>query len=207
VVYFSVDGSALAARREVVLLSNCNQCHNGLSVHGGLRNNTEYCVMCHNPSNTDVSVRSTATNPAYKTQPNQGINFNLLVHRIHYGINQPANRPYIVIGHSGSINNFSQTGFPAMFPGGTTADLANCALCHTNNSMEADLALTGLNAVTDPQGPINPVQPFTSACTGCHMDIATASHALSMTTTLGEACNVCHGTGADFSVGQVHAQY
>lgn len=80
-------------------------------------------------------------------------------------------------------------------------------MCHINSSEQNDLALTGLNVVTDPQGPLNPDQPFTAACTGCHMDLDAASHALSMTTTLGEACNVCHGTGAAFAVDQVHAQY
>ena len=90
---------------------------------------------------------------------------------------------------------------------GEATDLADCALCHVNSSEQNDLNLTGLNAVTDPQGLINPVQPFTSACTGCHMDIATASQALSNTTVLGEACNVCHGTGGAYAVDQVHAQY
>ena len=46
--------AAGAARAAVVATDNCNQCHVTLSLHGGLRNNTEYCVMCHNPSNTDV---------------------------------------------------------------------------------------------------------------------------------------------------------
>ena len=35
--------------------TNCNQCHVELSLHGTLRNNTLYCVMCHNPSNTDAT--------------------------------------------------------------------------------------------------------------------------------------------------------
>jgi len=207
VVYFSVDGSPVASRRAVVALSNCNQCHVALSIHGTLRNNTEYCVMCHNPANTDASTRASATNAADKAAPPQGINFNLLVHRIHTGVNQAANRPYIVVGFGGSHNDFSDVLFPALGPTGEASDTANCSLCHVNGSEQSDLALTGLNPVTDPQGPINPVQPFTSACTGCHMDIATASHALSNTSSLGEACNVCHGTNGAFSVDQVHAQY
>lgn len=207
VSYFSVDGSPVASRRAVVQLSNCNGCHANLQVHGALRNNTEYCVMCHNPSNTDASTRASATVASYKTQPAQGINFNLMVHRIHNGVNQPANRPYVVVGYGGSINNFSKILFPALGPTGSATDLANCSLCHINSSEQNDLALTGLNPVTDPQGPLNPVQPFTSACTGCHMDIATASHALSNTTALGEACSVCHGTGGAYAVDQVHAQY
>ncbi len=207
VAYFSVDGSKVAPRREVVALANCNGCHQTLQVHGALRNNTEYCVMCHNPSNTDASVRASAPAP-YSTQPAQGINFNLLVHRIHYGINmQAANRTYAVVGHGGSVSDFSSILFPAMGPTGSATDTANCSLCHVNSTEQNDLILAGLHAVTDPQGPINPIQPFSSACTGCHVDIPSAVHTLTNTTTLGEACAVCHSSGAIEAVSAVHAQY
>jgi OmcA/MtrC family decaheme c-type cytochrome len=206
VVYFSVDGSAVVDRRTVVQLSNCNNCHVALSVHGTLRNNTEYCVMCHNPSNTDASVRAGATVAADKAAPPQGINFNLLVHRIHYGINMQAfNRTYIVVGFGGSHNDFSSTLFPAMSPTGTATDTRNCSLCHVNSS-EQTLPI-GKNQVVDPQGPINPVQAVASACSGCHVDLPSASHFLANTTTLGESCTVCHSAGAAYAVDQVHAQY
>ncbi len=208
VTYFSVDGSPIAARRTVIALSNCNQCHINLSLHGTLRNNTEYCVFCHNPMDTDAATRATATVAADKAAPPQGINFNLLVHRIHYGINMQAfNRTYVVVGFGGSHNDFSSTLFPALSPTGSATDTENCSLCHVNSSEQNDLTLTGLLQVTDPQGPINPVGPFTSACTGCHVDLPSASHALSNTTVLGEACAVCHASGAIEAVDQVHAQY
>ena len=206
VMYFSVDGSPVTPRRTVVSINNCNNCHVALSLHGTLRNQTEYCVMCHNPSNTDASVRVNAKVPADKALPPQGINFNLLVHRIHTGDNLPANRPFVVVGFGGSHNDFSDVRFPAMSPTGTPGDTQNCSLCHVNSSEQNDLTLTGLNPVVDPQGPINPIQPFASACTGCHVDIPTASHALSNTTSLGEACSVCHGSGAEFAVDKMHAQ-
>ncbi len=210
VVYFSVDGSAVAPRRQVVAINNCNQCHVALSVHGTLRNNTEYCVLCHNPSNTDAARRASATNPADKAAPPQGINFNLMVHRIHYGENmQAAGRSYIVVGFGGSHNDFSDVAFPAMAPNGETTDTRNCSLCHVNSSQ---LKLPeGLNPVIDPQGPINPIQPISSACTGCHVNIAAAAHAYGNTVQLGqttvEACTVCHSAGSAYAVDQVHAQY
>jgi OmcA/MtrC family decaheme c-type cytochrome len=208
VSYFSVDGSPVASRRAVVALANCNQCHVALSIHGTLRNNTEYCVLCHNPSNSDVSVRGAATVAADKAAPPQGINFNLLVHRIHYGVNmQASKRSYVVVGFGGSHNDFSGTLFPAMGPTGATTDTRNCSLCHVNSTEQNNLTLTGLNPVTDPQGPVNPNQPFSSACSGCHVDLPAASHMLSNTTTLGEACAVCHTSGAAYAVDQVHAQY
>jgi OmcA/MtrC family decaheme c-type cytochrome len=206
VVYFPVDGSTLAPRRTVVAIANCNQCHVSLQVHGALRNNTEYCVLCHNPSNTDASTRATATVAADKGAPPQGINFNLLVHRIHYGINMQAfNRTYVVVGFGGSHNDFSSTLFPALSRTGTATDTENCSLCHVNSS-EQNLPL-GLNPVMDPQGPVNPILPIASACSGCHVDLASASHFLANTTTLGESCTVCHGAGAAYAVDQVHAQY
>jgi OmcA/MtrC family decaheme c-type cytochrome len=209
VTYFSVDGSAVVDRRTIIQMSNCNTCHVALSEHGTLRSNVEYCVMCHNPSNTDAVTRATAMVAADKAAPPQGINFNLLVHRIHDGVNVVADggQPYIVVGFGGSHNDFSGVLFPGLSPAGAATDLANCAFCHVNSSEQNDLALTGLNPVTDPQGLINPVQPISSACSGCHVDVPTASHFLANTTTLGESCNVCHGTGAAFSVDSVHAQY
>ncbi|HTA42044.1 MAG TPA: OmcA/MtrC family decaheme c-type cytochrome [Bryobacteraceae bacterium] len=208
VSYFSVDGSTVAPRRSVVALGNCNQCHVSLSLHGTLRNNTEYCVMCHNPSNTDASVRASATNAADKALPAQGINLNLLVHRIHFGPNATADgakNPYIVVGFGGSHNDFSNTLFPPFSPTGSAGDTRNCSICHASNS-QLNLP-TGLNQVVDPQGWVNPNQPVSSACSGCHTSKGEAAHMLSQTTTLGESCTVCHSSGAAYAVDQVHAQY
>ena len=206
VVNFSVDGSPVAPRRTVVALTNCNQCHVALSLHGGLRNNTQYCVLCHNPSNTDASTRAMATVAADKTAPAQGINFNLMVHRIHDGVNVvPAGgTPYIVVGFGGSHNDFSGVLYPALSPTGSATYLQNCSMCHVNGS-EQNLP-TGLNPVADPQGWINPAQPVSSACSGCHVSKPEAAHFLSNTTVLGESCTVCHSSGAAYAVDAVHAQ-
>jgi len=208
VVNFSVDGSAVAPRRTVVAETNCNQCHVSLSQHGNLRNNTDYCVLCHNPSNTDATTRATTTVASYKSQPPQGINFNLLVHRIHDGVNAASNspkNPYIVMGFGGSINNFSGILFPVMSPAGDATYMQNCAMCHVNSSEQNDLPLMGnLNQVTDPQGWINPVGPISSACSGCHVSKDEASHFLANTDSLGESCSVCHSAGAQFAVDAEH---
>ncbi len=208
VYYFSVDGSTVEPRRLVVALTNCNQCHYALSEHGALRSNTLYCVMCHNPSNTDATTRAQATNPADQALPPQGINFNLLVHRIHFGPNAAADgakNPYIVVGYGGSHNDFSNTLFPPLSPSGAPGDTENCSLCHTNSS-EQNLPI-GKNPVVDPQGWINPNQATAGACSGCHTSEAESSHFLANTTSLGESCTVCHSSGAAYAVDQVHAQY
>lgn len=211
VTYFSVDGSAVAPRRTVVAEANCNQCHVALSLHGSLRNNVEYCVMCHNPSNTDASTRASATVASDKSAPAQGINFNLMVHRIHDGVNVvPAGgKPYIVVGYMGSHNDFSTVGYPAMSPTGSVAYLQNCSMCHVNSTEQNDLSnmtVPPLNPVTDPQGWINPIQPIASACSGCHPSKAESAHFLANTDSLGESCSICHASGAQFAVDAVHAQ-
>jgi OmcA/MtrC family decaheme c-type cytochrome len=205
-VNFSVDGTPVQPRRTVVALTNCNNCHVALSLHGNLRNQTEYCVLCHNPSNTDAGQRANATVASDKALPPQGINFNLLVHRIHDGVNVvPAGgKPYIVVGYGGSHNDFSGVLFPAMSPAGDATYLQNCSLCHVNGS-EQNLP-TGLNPVTDPQGWINPIQPVSSACSGCHVSKAESSHFLANSNSLGEGCTVCHSSGAQFAVDAVHVQ-
>jgi OmcA/MtrC family decaheme c-type cytochrome len=200
VIYFSVDGSAVAARRSVVALSNCNNCHANLQHHGNLRNNTEYCVFCHNPSNTAT--------------PPQAINFALMVHKIHTGLNLHANfnQDYVVGSTSYGVAfasvpaSIPNTGvrYPAMGPTGAVQDTALCYVCHANGS-EAVLPI-GKNPVVDPQGLLNPAPTTTSACTACHLNQSAYAHASSNTDPkFGESCDVCHSTGAQFDVTQVHA--
>ncbi len=197
--YFSVDGSPVAPRRTVVAQTNCNQCHVNLSQHGNRRNVPEYCVMCHNPSDTDFAERPAGSTP-------QTINMAVMIHRIHDGVNVvPAGgQPYIIDGYMGSINNFSGVLYPAMSPSGDAPYLQNCALCHVNGSEQ--VLPVGLNQVVDPQGWINPEQATASACSGCHVSKAEASHFLANTDSLGESCTVCHAAGAAFAVDAVHTQ-
>ena len=149
-----------------------------------------------------------ATNATDKALPPQGINFNMLVHRIHFGPNAAtdgARNPYIVVGFGGSHNDLSQTLYPPLSPTGSPGDTRNCSICHINSS-EQDLPL-GKNPVVDPQGWINPNQAIAGACSGCHTSMSEDSHFLANTTSLGESCTVCHSSGSAFAVDQVHAQY
>jgi len=207
VIYFSVDGSTVAPRRAVVATANCQRCHTEFTtIHGGLRNQTEYCVICHNPSNTDFTQRPSATVVAQRALPNQGINFNLLVHSIHTGVNlPPQGASYSVIGFGGSLNDFTTVLYPAEGATANFGDTRNCEMCH-NSGTEQNLPL-GLNQVTTPQGYINPAPAITAACTGCHASKPDASHFLANSDSLGEACTVCHSATAQYSIGSAHAQY
>lgn len=186
--YFSVDGSAVAKRRAIVDMKKCNNCHEFLSLHGTNRNQIEYCVVCHNPKTTDVSRRTAALLPA------EGIDFSLMIHRIHAGTSQI--RDYTIYGFGGSANNYNKIGFPA--------ELNACTMCHIDNTWNVPVQAT-LDKV-DPRGFLNPAKPVTAACTGCHTSVDAASHALANTTTLGESCGACHGANSDFAVTKVHAQ-
>jgi OmcA/MtrC family decaheme c-type cytochrome len=202
----------------VVVTANCNNCHFNLQGHGARRNDAEYCVFCHNPSLTDASTRATSTNPADLAQPPQALNFALMVHKIHTGVNLAAmGATYVEVSHNGRHVDFGaafasvpasipNTGvrYPAMSLTGEVHDTTNCAMCHANTS-EANFPI-GKNQVTDPQGLLNPAPATTSACTACHLNTSAFAHAVSETDPkFGESCNVCHATGAPFDVDVVHA--
>jgi hypothetical protein len=62
--------------------------------------------------------------------------------------------------------------------------------------------------VMTPRSFINPTtMPETQACVSCHDAKSISAHALLNTQAqLGESCDVCHGTGATYSVDAVHAR-
>lgn len=206
VVYFSVDGSPVQNRRTVVATANCNQCHAQLQLHGARRNNPEYCVLCHNPSTTDAAARAGATNATDASLPPQTVNLAVMVHRIHAGVDVTAfgGKPYIVVGHGGSHHDFSGVLYPAMSKTGSAPYPGNCSMCHVSDSQAA--LPTGLNQVSDPQGWVPTIGADASACSGCHANKPAASHFLSNSDTLGESCDVCHGSFGQFAVDKMHAQ-
>ncbi len=183
---FSVDNSPLSVRRKVVDTAKCNACHFQLAPHGRSRNQVEACGICHNPTMTDAARRTPAQLPA------EGIQFGMMVHRIHAGKQQI--RPYWI---AAPANSFNDVGFPN--------ELNNCAACHVNGSENLPLADTDLNVV-DPSGWIKNAGPASAVCSGCHVSKTAASHFLLNTSMLGEACGVCHGVKGDFSVAKVHAK-
>jgi OmcA/MtrC family decaheme c-type cytochrome len=204
VYYFSVDGSPVTPRRTVVALANCNQCHVQLSLHGGLRNQPQYCVFCHNPSDTDASMRPSAVVASDKTAPAQGINFAYMIHRIHSGVNLVSQgATYTIVGYGGSHNDFTTVLYPSLSPTGAVSYTQSCYRCHTGGS-EAKFPI-GLNQVTNPSALVSPVGPTTSACTACHATDEDMGHALQQTNAeFGETCDVCHSGTAEFNVQTIH---
>ncbi len=175
--YFSVDGSKVAPRRQVVSNDKCAACHQDLKfVHGGYRADTQECVICHNPSLVDGNSK-------------QSVNFAWQIHSIHRGEN--LKNPYI-LGNT----NYQDV----LFPG----DLRVCSTCHVNNSYRPDNI--GATAQVLSTGSFAPTTgPIAAACLGCHDDALAAGHAQVNSTWFGESCVVCHGSDDTYSVDNVHA--
>lgn len=189
VTYFAVDGSRIVPRRVIVDINKCNVCHLKLEMHGSNRNQTVHCVQCHNPNATDANSRPAAAMPA------QTITFKTMIHRIHTG--KKLQIEYSIYGFGGTANDFTDVVFPG--------DTRDCAKCHVNNSERLPLP-DNLLDVVNPRGRVDPMGPISAACMGCHTSQAVAAHVSAMTTSIGESCAVCHGTGADYSIEKVHAR-
>lgn len=173
---FSVDGSPVAARRQVVDTAKCNACHVQLTFHG-TQNRVEQCAMCHTADLVDGTSKQSAQ-------------FTAMIHRIHRG--QELGVPFKLAGLT-----WENVGYPGV--------LSNCNGCHVNNSQQLPLK-AGLRDIQEPAGPIPSRKPETNACTSCHATTAAVSHAYLNTTAVGESCAACHGPNAEFSVDKVHAQ-
>ena len=186
--------------REIIELATCNGCHTQLMLHGGARVETQYCVMCHNPSTTDP----------YSGNP---LDFKQMIHKIHQGnslasIQTPPalaltgssdfhagsvttpilGQGYWIAGFMKSLSNFNTVLFPQ--------DSRNCTTCHNQNLPPATEA--GNYAAV----------PTIEACGACH-DTTTFSGA-SPTHKGGAAtnaqCTTCHSNATlpQLEVAAVH---
>ncbi|HUI53336.1 MAG TPA: OmcA/MtrC family decaheme c-type cytochrome [Bryobacteraceae bacterium] len=174
--YFTVDQSPVVPRRQVVSTAKCSACHKDLTfVHTGIRNNTQECVICHNPTLSDGTS-------------GQSVSFATQIHSIHRGDNLA--NPYTL-----GTTNYQSVRFPG--------DLRDCTACHLDSTYMVE-NVGAKAAVASPGGFTKTTPPISAACQGCHDDIGTASHALANTTILGESCTACHSAGMEFSVDRVH---
>jgi OmcA/MtrC family decaheme c-type cytochrome len=193
--YASLTGAAAAPRRTAVDLAKCNKCHDRLALHGGQRMNTQECVICHNPTQTDAARR-----PA-TAKPDESISFQYMIHRIHTG--EELQNDFTVYGFGNTAHNYNEV----LFPG----NRANCDTCHVNGTQQLPPPITA-DTVILPRGFFSPVGPGTAACLGCHDSRDAAAHAFLNTATFpgssspAEACATCHGLGAEWAVNKVHAE-
>ncbi len=192
VAYISMDGGEPLARRQVVGIDKCNVCHNELAIHGGNRKNPEYCVLCHNTTNSDIAVRPE------EDLPPTSIHFKVLIHSIHIGEDRSSDS-YIVYGFRGSVHDFTDLRFPGF--------ANDCETCHLPGTYTLPLPAGVQPTIVEENGRIvSTTLPITAACTSCHDSTAAFGHAQLQTTLDGiETCAVCHGPNRDADVAEAHA--
>jgi OmcA/MtrC family decaheme c-type cytochrome len=131
---FVPNGSQVTQVREVVSLAACNQCHNPLSAHGGSRRDIKICILCHTPQTIDPDTGNT-------------VDMKVMAHKIHMGDNLPsvkAGTPYVIVGNSQSVHDFSTVALPR--------DPRSCTTCHKDASQAVNWQLN----------------PTRDACGACH---------------------------------------
>lgn len=214
VVAFPVAGGEVMQRRTVVENQKCFACHGefskGFSVHGNLRNRVEYCVLCHNPNDTDAARRRNDPEAVAAASPTATIDFKVLIHKIHRG-HDLVQQPYIVYGFGPTPPGFTKHDFgEVLFPG----DLRVCATCHAEGTAfmppfpgtALGTLMTHLDPETGDEVVDGRLPPITSVCTACHDSDQAMDHAESETTSGGdETCTVCHAEDRPFPVSELHA--
>src|SRR5215471_6181539 len=198
VMYVAVTDATAQPRRRVVILDNCNNCHDRLATtfsHGGQRIAIEECDICHNPHADDSPVRPASANPP------EAIVLKRLIHRIHSGTN--LTQDFTIYGFNGAPNNFNGVRYPG--------DRKNCVQCHdSSDTTTYDLPLpNGVIPAITQRDYFSPQGPATTGCLGCHDTSDTAAHAYLNTVQspfFGKACATCHGDGKDWDVVKVHAR-
>ncbi|MCL4246044.1 MAG: hypothetical protein KJ002_13090, partial [Candidatus Dadabacteria bacterium] len=195
----------------------CSACHGvfskDFSIHGNLRNDTEYCVLCHNPSSDDILVRPVEEG---QTAVTASIDFREMIHKIHTGENLTV-KPYIIYGRGGSVHDFSEVLYP-----GNTSDCSACHLPNTNildpgNGILGPGILATVNREFTKVDEVNVVletfstQPVITVCTSCHDDVGVTADGAALT---GEnhlggaqpeaACVNCHAAGDPLGAAEVH---
>ncbi|WP_396626033.1 cytochrome c3 family protein [Luteitalea sp.] len=237
---FPIAGAAVTPQRAVVTPEKCQSCHRSdgtgvapqLVLHGNNRTEeTQVCVMCHNPNNTDIVYRL-PTDPKVRlgrySFPEQSLDFKSLVHGIHASTTGFRTRPLVAIGFNHSIFD---AGTLEEYPG----KLRNCVTCHVDNGRRGSFELplkAGVLGTTFDTRSISPtgtvaidmdptndrkVSPTAAVCSSCHDEGEEIDHMVreggaSFDTTqlaldqglVVERCVRCHGPGRDKSVRKVH---
>lgn len=202
VSFFAITDSSPQARRQVVDIAKCQNCHgqnDGLAFHGNNRNdNIQLCVLCHNANNTDLAQRpadpdateNDANTAAADGLEERSIDFKQMIHSIHGAAKRETG--FLVYGFGNSPLDFSKVAFPR------GAD--ECDACHVNNSQLPPLAAGVLATTVDSQATVNVASAFgttnfiqagnaaadptddgnitatAAACAGCHDNTLALAH-------------------------------
>ena len=216
VVTFTVDDSTAMPHRTIVETMNCARCHGefskDFSIHGNLRNQVQYCEMCHNSTRSDVARRQRDPAAVAAGDMNAPIDFKVMIHKIHTGENLEQ-QPYIIYGFGPPPQSYTKLDFGEVrYPG----DRRICDTCHVEDSQlippypgtALPTLLTRLDPANGNPVPADPplIQPIRAVCTACHDGDDAMAHTEVNTAPDGiESCPVCHEEGRPFAVSIVHA--
>ncbi len=226
VFYFPVTDSRAIPRRMVVDTSTkCIACHGvfskDFSIHGGIRNNSEYCIMCHNPSHDTLSRQLP---PIGETALTNAVHYKVMIHKIHSGENL-TNKPYLLYSPPRGPfpdqverpTDFSEIRFPG--------DRRDCETCHLAGTNILDLGQGVLRSAVLPSTNHEFIrdessktvtetfftEPVIAACTACHDSLGVNEDGDALTgenhpggAQLNSDCVVCHGVGEFLGVKEVH---
>jgi OmcA/MtrC family decaheme c-type cytochrome len=213
------------ARREIVDIDNCNNCHEVLALHGSNRaDNVQLCATCHNPDATDINRRVGFTWAAPSPLDGKGeesIDMRYMIHSIHAAQN-------VVYGFGNNAHDYREATYPQ--------PLNNCDTCHLPGTY-FPVAATGRSVTLNTGVDIADwrddvaITPTAAACWSCHQaapefiaiptrahieqnggyvpsptDVTVTKEMLEAKTSSAyiEACQVCHGSGGVADVEVMH---
>lgn len=221
--FFPITDVSAVGRRQVVNIANCLECHQQLSLHGSNRtDNTNLCVGCHNPNNTDINRRPADPADAIDGKKEQTIDFKRMIHLLHAG---EEGAGLVVYGFCfpspcvGNPDDFRDVEFPG--------HLNNCENCHEGDTfypVGPDVLATTIDTGADLADPLDDINitPNAAVCSACHEGTPATEHMkqnggafdvmqqadgtlISMSAgTVIETCDVCHAEGRIADVGMVH---
>ncbi|MDO8472815.1 MAG: OmcA/MtrC family decaheme c-type cytochrome, partial [Dehalococcoidia bacterium] len=209
VTFDFVPGGGAIKTRQVVATQSCNQCHDPLALHGGLRTDTKLCVVCHTSQNVDLETGNT-------------MEFKNMVHKIHRAASLPsviAGKPYIVKGFPPEPIDFSTIVWPQF--GSAIGDTRTCTTCHgAPPVVTAFPSVAGMSAQdyakAAPDADNYKNKPSRAACGACHDNIDWATGKSTITGRRDHpggpqpndnACAICHvaDSGKEFDASVVGA--
>lgn len=211
VLTFAITDASPQARRSIVNIDKCNDCHKNLSLHGENRSgNTEVCSTCHNPNATDIGRRVAGSAcEAELGLDDESIDLKRMVHQIHAG----------TVGLCG-YSNTAHPYFDVVYPG----HLNNCEGCHLPDTYypvdPAVILASTVDAGPDRSSLLDDVaiSPNSAVCSGCHTSDLAMEHMLqnggdfeagksetgAIVSSGSETCALCHGPGRSADVKEMH---
>ncbi len=213
IFYAPITDPDAVARRDVVNIEKCDDCHNQLSLHGNNRtDNPAVCVTCHNPMMTDINRRGGGDCLADFGPDDQTIDFKHMIHGIH--ASGEIGKPFDVCGFGNSSHTFD-----FLYPG----RLNNCEGCHLADTYYPVDGSTVFGTTVDVNDPAIltddvVVSPNASVCSSCHIDALDIVHMQqngadfsagkaadgTLISAGVETCATCHGPGRTADVKEMH---